>query len=144
MKKDDSLARRFPVPQAEETQVAPSRLDPLSREAKRRQAKITQANPEAIYVKVRPNIETITDDAYFVLAMTMEKLAQKVADEGETLDPTDVNAFVKMGDILVKMRREDRMSLGGFEDELEKMSLEEQAELARQLAEDLGDGNEET
>ena len=137
MKKDDKLAKRYPSAQLNDTQVVPSHLDATGRAAKRHQARILKAEPSTIHVKVRPNIENISEDTYFVMARVMERLAQKVADGDEDLSPGEVTTFSKFADILVKMRREDRMSLGELEEELELMTDEEQAKLARQLAAEL-------
>lgn len=75
------------------------------------------------YVTIRPNIETITDDAYFIMAEFMKNLAKKLSDGGK-VDSSDVNMYYKFADMLVKMQREERMGLSHKAEEFDGMTEE--------------------
>ena len=124
------LEKQYPVGARQHTQLGASLLNPRSREEKRRQAK--QLVKEHKIVKVRPSIEAIWDDTLFALGTESHKIAKAASESEEGLSKAEVEMLVKMADALVKLRREERLSMIDTAEKIASLSDEELDQLLKE------------
>ena len=132
--KKKGLEKRWATGALDHTQQPPSKM-PVSSARELARRRRVMPKTDDYYVTIRPNIESINDDAYYVMSQVMQQLAKKIG-EGESLDSKDVSMYYKFADMLVKMQREERMAMADRADEFDRMTAAELEEMLREALTD--------